>query len=338
MWSNRAWILVFLIITTLDSSVSPARAWVAREMAVFLETSGGHQLISVFQSLGKSLKTGAKTTARVSGDVQTMGIENFFILVESWFNEALTSDAFLTMIKLVIMLMFLQGGFWVGRYVRSILGTIISTKIEIYLQNHYVDCISEERSIERDSTHLLYGANLASQCITILYSAPYYIFVRIIAIILWQASLSKEWLPIMLLGILLSFIFVIYSSFYMRRVGKELLDARQGVMGAVYDENKKKRYSKQGDIYKWEVKKSLFSTFISILQGWIMWMAIFAITGLMYVFESSLLPTSFRLTDLAVAYVNIKLLGRPLAITGSSILRWQSAYPALLNTVKQNIK
>ena len=336
LWQSRKVIAVYVVFTTLYSGIKPAQAWIAREMAGFFETAEGSKIISIVQKLGGTLSN--SSTKTYSSD--SLVLDNFVTIVFDWFAEAIQIPAFYILTELVILLSLMKLFFFVAVYAFHLISVIVTTRTEIYLQNHYLETLSSNKStinMQNISTHVLYGSNLAGQCIANLYSGPYTVLVKIVSIILWQASLSAEWLPILMVGMLVALVFVVYSSYFVRETGQRILDARQAVMGTVSSGDSAYREKQQQEFYVWEIKQKFFSMLINTVRSWVMWISMIAVTFIAYVFDMDILPTSFRITDLAVVMVNISLISDPLSRASRAIINWQKTYPALLNTVKSDM-
>ena len=212
--------------------------------------------------------------------------------------------------------------------------------MEITVQNHYVETLlgKKDNNSEQTSTHVLYGAGVVSDGFSNLYSAPYSIFISILSIMIWQANLSMEWLPIVAISMVIAFIFVVYSSSFMRKAGENILTARQGVMGAVSRDLINGRHEQQKEVFKWEINKRVYSLIIKTLRDWIMWVSIIFVTVVAYLLDMLIMPSSLSLTDLAVLLVNVKLLKGPLGKASHAIMEWQETYPYILNTINNDIK
>ena len=102
LWETKLPISIYLILTTIVSSISPAKAWFAKKITQFLETGESREILSMVESLGNSLKGSVKIFS-----ADGLSFTKFIIIIYDWLGQSMAMPLFNTVAYLILLYMLM---------------------------------------------------------------------------------------------------------------------------------------------------------------------------------------------------------------------------------------
>lgn len=227
-----------------------------------------------------------------------------------------------------IPFVLIMAGKLVTEFGEKIASKTTEQRLIIALQRIYLKRRGAERPA-RDVTQILYGSEVAKKGFEVIYKDVWRIGSAIIAIILWQLSLSPSWLPILVLSIVPALLFtwlvgprIQHSSRFVLALQKALA-ARTGSLRKGDFERSQERLFKSTillEIFKWLAERGM---------DVVLWLSFGLWVGFSVFLDLGLLPDNRDVSTASGVAVNLALLAVPLSDIGKVYTKWREALPAL---------
>jgi ABC-type multidrug transport system fused ATPase/permease subunit len=232
--------------------------------------------------------------------------------------------------------LLLFGGIFFGlaalKVVDKIVDKIYETKLLIGLQRTYLRRRVNECETE-DISRIVYDCNRAKAGLDIIHKDAWRIVFQIVSVLVFQISLAPAWLPALAIAVLPPILIGFVFGPKIQKTSEAMLKAQGGVVKYTAAAQDRLFVSHQEHFFRQVIKMEVLKTTLENLMDLMTWMGLLAIVLLAATFKVGLLPERITAGDLALFYVNLNLLSKPLGDMVKVYNKCREAYPALLRVL-----
>lgn len=240
------------------------------------------------------------------------------------------ADATITGVIAIVGLPFLliMCGKYLTEFGERIASKMTEQRLIIALQRIYLGRRSAERPTH-DVTQILFGSEVAKKGFEVLYKDVWRLSSAILAILLWQLSISPAWVPLLLLSIMPALLFtwlvgprIQQSSRLVLALQKVLAARTSGVRKGDFERSQERLFRSMVwlEIFKWLAERGMDA---------VLWVSFGLWVGASMLLDLSLLPDNRDVATASSVAVNLALLAVPLSDIGKVYTKWREAMPAL---------
>lgn len=214
------------------------------------------------------------------------------------------------------------------KFGEKILNKMVETRLIIDLQRTYM---ARRRSScpASDVSQILYGSEVAKKGFEAIYKETWKIVTGTGSVLIWQLSLGAKWIPLMVLSVIPSIIFVWFFGVNIQQTSNDILNHQSGIAASTNGNRIKRLQYHQERFFKSVLKFEFFKWCAEEAMDIVMWATLALLVVSAWYFNLGLLPENVALGGLAAFLVNLKLLAKPLGDIGKVYTKWREAYPAL---------
>jgi ABC-type multidrug transport system fused ATPase/permease subunit len=215
----------------------------------------------------------------------------------------------------------------------KLIDKIYELKLVIRLQRLYLQRRTEDRGIE-DVSRVIFDCEKSKAGLDIIHKDVGKITFQTISVIIWQFSLAPQWLPALLVAvfppILVGFIF----GRFIQHSSLNRLKAQQAIASSTGAHQEAEFQQQQQQFFRHTLRLEIFKSSTEILMSLVTWFGLLMLVLASSVFHLGLLPKQIEAGDLALFFVNLNLLSKPLGEIVKVYNKGREAYPALLRVLR----
>jgi ABC-type multidrug transport system fused ATPase/permease subunit len=234
----------------------------------------------------------------------------------------------------------LFGGLLLGlgllKFGDKLIDKIYELKLVIRLQRLYLQRRSQDRGVE-DISRIIFDCEKSKAGLDIIHKDAGKIVFQTISVIIWQFSLAPQWLPALLIAvfppILVGFVF----GRFIQRASLNRLKAQQAIASSTGIHQEAEFHQHQNHFFQHTLHLEIFKSSTEILMDLVTWFGLFILVLASSVLHLGLLPKQIEAGDLALFFVNLNLLSKPLAEIVKVYNKSREAYPALVRVLRPEL-
>jgi ABC-type multidrug transport system fused ATPase/permease subunit len=232
--------------------------------------------------------------------------------------------------------LLLFGGIFFGlaalKVFDKIVDKIYETKLLISLQRTYLRRRTSECETE-DISRIVYDCNRAKSGLDIIHKDIWRIVFQIVSVLVWQINLAPAWLPALAIAVLPPVAIGFFFGSSIQKTSQAMLEAQGKLVKYTAADRDSLFVSHQEQFFRQVIRMEVFKTALENLMDLMTWIGLLAIVILAATFKVGLLPEQITAGDLALFYVNLNLLSKPLGDIIKVYNKSREAYPALLRVL-----
>jgi len=209
------------------------------------------------------------------------------------------------------------------------LNKIVQMRVLISLQRVYLDRDKVEHDA-KDASRVLYGADVARKGMELFYKDSWRIITQITSVLLWQLSLAPEWIPLMLMSVIPSMLFVWFLGPYIQRSSLGILNLQGLLVEHTRRVFRREFAAKQEALYKESLRFEVFKWTADEAMNILTWIILALLIAFAWHFQLSLLPNKLDLAEVGAFIVNLRLLAKPMGNVSKVYTKWCEAKPAMI--------
>lgn len=216
----------------------------------------------------------------------------------------------------------------VAEFSERILSKAVDGRLLLELQRVYMTRAPSDRTTD-DISNLLYTAEVAKRGYEVVYKDCWRIPAQVVAVVIWQLSLSPDLVPLLLLAALPAVASVWLVGRRLEHVASQILVWQKTIAHLTQRRDPVKFLSTQEAIFKGTIRIAVLRWLTERGLDGVLWVAVILCGGLMVQVFPSLLPGNTSIADAAALLINLGLLMKPLSDTGKVYAKWREAAPAV---------
>jgi ABC-type multidrug transport system fused ATPase/permease subunit len=215
----------------------------------------------------------------------------------------------------------------------KLIDKIYELKLVIRLQQIYLQRRTQDRGIE-DVSRVIFDCEKSKAGLDIIHKDAGKIIFQTISVIVWQFSLAPQWLPALLIAvfppILVGFVF----GRFIQRSSLNRLKAQQAIASSTGAHQQAEFQQQQQHFFRHTLQLEIFKSSTEILMDLVTWFGLLMLILTSIVFHLGLVPQQIEAGDLALFFVNLNLLSKPLGEIVKVYNKSREAYPALVRVLR----
>lgn len=213
------------------------------------------------------------------------------------------------------------------------LNKIVQMRVLISLQRLYLERDQVEHEA-KDASRVLYGAEVARKGMEVFYKDSWKIITQITAVLLWQLSLAPEWIPLMLMSVIPSMLFVWFLGPYIQRSSLGILNLQGMLVEHTKRIFQREFAAKQEALYKESLRFEVFKWTADEAMDILTWVILALLIMFAWYFQIGLLPNELDMAEVGAFIINLKLLAKPMGNVGKVYTKWCEAKPAMIQILQ----
>ncbi len=215
------------------------------------------------------------------------------------------------------------------KFGNQVLNKIYESRVVIVLQRTYLQRRGDPRG-SQDISRLLYDAEQAKRGLDILYKDSWSIVAHAGSVLVWQWSLSPEWLPALLLAVMPPLALVLVLGRWVQQSSLRILQLQAQIAGSTAQIAQPDLFRYQESFFRYGTQLEALKAGSEVVMDLMLWFGLLLLALLAAVVNRDLLPQEIQAGDLALFAVNLNLLSKPLGEIVKVYTKGRESYPALL--------
>jgi ABC-type multidrug transport system fused ATPase/permease subunit len=232
--------------------------------------------------------------------------------------------------------LLLFGGIFFGlaalKVFDKIVDKIYETKLIIALQRTYLRRRSHECETE-DIARIVYDCNRAKAGLDIIHKDAWKIIFQIVSVLVFQITIAPAWLPALAIAVLPPVLIGFFFGPSIKKTSEGMLKAQGNLVKYTSAAQDSLFINHQESFFRQVIRMEVLKTTLENLMDLMTWIGLLAIVLLAATFKVGLLPEKISAGDLALFYINLNLLSKPLGDVVKVYNKCQEAYPALVRVL-----
>lgn len=229
------------------------------------------------------------------------------------------------------------GGLLLGlgllRFGDKLIDKIYELKLVIRLQRIYLQRRTEDRGVE-DISRVIFDCERSKAGLDIIHKDAGKIIFQTISVIAWQFSLAPQWLPALLIAVFPPIFTGFIFGPFIQRASLNRLKAQQAIASSTGIHQQYEFQQSQHQFFRSTLRMELFKSSTEILMDLVTWFGLLMLVVVSSTFHLGLLPKEIEAGDLALFFVNLNLLSKPLGQIVKVYNKGREAYPALVRVLR----
>jgi len=246
--------------------------------------------------------------------------------------EAGQVDPWALLPEFMPIFLLVMSGLILAGFSESILNKVIETRLIIAMQCAYLERQQVTR-VSQDVAHVLYGSDVAKKGFQVIYKESWQIITVTTSVILWQLSLGAEWVPMLILSIIPTVLFVWYFGHRIQHSSRQILDIQSCISEAAGTRAHLHLHGHQERFFNAMFRMHIFKWLAENASDLVLWASFALLVVLAILLGVGPSMQEITLAELTALVINLRLLSKPLGNIGRVYTRWQEAYPALLRSL-----
>jgi len=223
-------------------------------------------------------------------------------------------------------------GLILADFAESIFSKLTETRLIIVMQRSYLER-NAHGNTSQDVAHVLFGSDVAKKGFQVIYKDIWTIITVTASVLLWQLSLGANWVPVLVLSMVPTLLFVWFFGRRIRHTSQQILDTQSDIAETTGTRDQQSLYGHQERYYLAVLNMHVFKWFAENASDVVLWLSFagFALLAMWLDVGPSL--SDITLAELSALVINLRLLSKPLGNVGRVYTRWQEAYPALVRSL-----
>ncbi|MGI0493777.1 hypothetical protein ACN4EG_18500 [Alkalinema pantanalense CENA528] len=215
------------------------------------------------------------------------------------------------------------------KFADKVIDKVYEVRLILALQCTYLDRRSQAQE-SADIPRILYDCNRAKPGLDILHKDGWKIISQTISVIIWQLNLAPAWLPALLIAVIPPTLLGFFFGPYVQRASQGLLRTQSQLANCTSDERRSEFRQHQNTFLRQTLKLEVFKSATENLMDLLTWAGLLTLILLAGILPHlGLLPQQIDAGDLALFYVNLNLLSKPLTEIVKVYNKARESYPAL---------
>lgn len=237
-----------------------------------------------------------------------------------------------TLLSLALYLVPLAAGIAVAvalvEFGEKLASKAMEARLLVDLQRTYLGRRSGE-SAPRDVSQVLYGCEVARKGFEVVYKDGWRIPVEITGVLLWQAALGAEWLPLLIGAVIPALGCVWFAGRALERTSRQILEGQRGLAATTAREREGEFASLQEAIFTGTIRFEVLKWLTERGLDAALWLSVAACIATVWWIDPARLPGGGEIAGAAAFLVNLRLLMKPLSDIGKVYTKWREASPAI---------
>lgn len=226
-------------------------------------------------------------------------------------------------------------GLILADFAESILSKLLETRLIIVMQRSYLERHAHG-NVSQDVAHVLYGSDVAKKGFQVIYRDLWNIITVTSSVLLWQLSLGAQWVPLLILSMIPTLIFVWFFGRRIRHSSQQILDTQSGIAETASKRDQHSLHGYQERYFLVVLNMHVFKWFAENASDIVLWLSFAGLALLSMSLGVGPALSDITLAELTALVINLRLLSKPLGNVGRVYTRWQEAYPALVRSLIPN--
>ncbi len=226
----------------------------------------------------------------------------------------------------------ITAGLILADFAESILSKLLETRLIIVMQRSYLERHTLG-NVSQDVAHVLFGSDVAKKGFQVIYKDIWTIITVTSSVLLWQLSLGAHWVPVLVLSMVPTLLFVWFFGRRIRHSSQQILDTQSGIAETAGSRDQQSLYGHQERYYFAVLNMHVSKWFAENASDVVLWVSFAGLALLAMWLDVGPALADITLAELSALIINLRLLSKPLGNVGRVYTRWQEAYPALVRSL-----
>jgi ABC-type multidrug transport system fused ATPase/permease subunit len=239
-----------------------------------------------------------------------------------------------SLLRYVLSLGGLLLGLGILKFSDKLIDKVYEVRLILKLQQTYLDRrTSQDEAI--DISRILYDCNRAKPGLDILHRDSWKIISQTISVVVWQLTLAPAWLPALLIAVVPPTLVGFLFGPYVQRISHNLLRTQGNLAACTQPERRAEFTAHQESFFRHTLRMEILKALSGNLMDLLTWIGLLILILLSGVLPAlGLIPKQVEAGDLALFYVNLGLLSKPLNEIVKVYNKAQESYPALVRVLQ----
>lgn len=222
-----------------------------------------------------------------------------------------------------------------AEFAEKVASKAVDARLLMELQRCYIE---RNRHIGGTDTvsNVLYTAEVATRGLEVVYKDFWRIPAQILAVLIWQWSISPDWVPLLLLMVVPALASVWLVGARLQNLSNEILVWQRQLAASANNRRDDHFGEVQGRIFRATVHIAILRWLTERGLDAALWGCLTISALIAIALFPSFLPTTGELAGAATFLVNLALLMKPLSDIGKVYAKWRESYPATRTILLDN--